>query len=69
MALMLADLIKEQCEMQPAFILVSGDTAPEILQAANRARSAFDAQTGTSCQAAFADVVPAEEARRIDLNP
>ncbi|MFZ2163255.1 MAG: ATP-binding protein [Sideroxyarcus sp.] len=32
--LMLADLIKEKCEIQPAFILVSGDTAPEIQQAA-----------------------------------
>ncbi|OIR16319.1 signal transduction histidine-protein kinase BarA [mine drainage metagenome] len=33
--LMLADIIKRQCKIQPAFILVSGDTAPEILQAAN----------------------------------
>jgi CheY-like chemotaxis protein/anti-sigma regulatory factor (Ser/Thr protein kinase) len=29
----LADAIKEHCEIQPAFILISGDTAPEILQA------------------------------------
>lgn len=34
--LMLVDIIKKQCEIQPAFILVSGDTAPEILQAANQ---------------------------------
>jgi CheY-like chemotaxis protein len=33
--LILADIIKEHCEIQPAFILVSGDTAPDILQAAN----------------------------------
>ena len=33
--LMLADCIKEHCEIQPAFILISGDTAPEILQAVN----------------------------------
>ncbi|VVC83589.1 ATP-binding protein [Sideroxydans sp. CL21] len=34
--LMFVELIKEQCEIQPAFILVSGDTAPEILQAAKQ---------------------------------
>ena len=34
--LMFAELIKEQCEIQPAFILVSGDTDPEILRAANQ---------------------------------
>ena len=34
--LMLAEIIRRQCEIQPAFILVSGDTAPEILQAANQ---------------------------------
>lgn len=33
--LMLADYIKAHYEIQPAFILVSGDTAPEIQQAAN----------------------------------
>ena len=33
--LVLADRIKEHCEIQPAFILISGDTAPEILQAIN----------------------------------
>jgi signal transduction histidine kinase/CheY-like chemotaxis protein len=33
--LKLADDIKENCEIQPAFILISGDTAPEILQAVN----------------------------------
>ena len=33
--LALADRIKEHCEIQPAFILISGDTAPEILQATN----------------------------------
>lgn len=33
--LQLADRIKEHCEIQPAFILISGDTAPEILQATN----------------------------------
>jgi len=33
--LMLADSIKDTCEVQPAFILISGDTAPEILQATN----------------------------------
>jgi CheY-like chemotaxis protein/two-component sensor histidine kinase len=32
--LVLADYIKEHCGIQPAFILVSGDTAPEIQQAA-----------------------------------
>ena len=32
--LTLADIIKENCEIQPAFILISGDTAPQILQAA-----------------------------------
>ncbi len=32
--LMLADYIKEHYEIQPAYILISGDTAPEILQAA-----------------------------------
>jgi CheY-like chemotaxis protein len=31
--LQLADRIKEHCEIPPAFILVSGDTSPEILQA------------------------------------
>jgi signal transduction histidine kinase len=34
--LMFVKLIKEQCEIQPAFILVSGDTDPEILQAAKQ---------------------------------
>jgi signal transduction histidine kinase/CheY-like chemotaxis protein len=34
--LMFVELIKEQCEIQPAFVLVSGDTDPEILQAANQ---------------------------------
>jgi CheY-like chemotaxis protein len=34
--LMLADHIKERYEIQPAFILVSGDTAPEIQQAATK---------------------------------
>lgn len=33
--LTLADCIKEHCEIQPAFILISGDTAPVILQAVN----------------------------------
>jgi CheY-like chemotaxis protein len=33
--LMLADYIKEHYQIQPAFILVSGDTAPEIQQAAS----------------------------------
>jgi signal transduction histidine kinase len=33
--LQLADRIKEHCEMPPAFILVSGDTSPEILLAVN----------------------------------
>jgi CheY-like chemotaxis protein len=33
--LQLADRIKEHCATTPAFILVSGDTAPEILQAVN----------------------------------
>jgi signal transduction histidine kinase/CheY-like chemotaxis protein len=33
--LMLADCIKENCKIQPAFILISGDTAPDILQAVN----------------------------------
>ncbi len=33
--LMLADRIKAHCDAPPAFILVSGDTAPEILQAVN----------------------------------
>lgn len=31
--LQLADRIKEHCKIPPAFILVSGDTSPEILQA------------------------------------
>ena len=31
--LMLADFIKAHCKIQPAFILISGDTAPGILQA------------------------------------
>ncbi|HLP99101.1 MAG TPA: ATP-binding protein [Sideroxyarcus sp.] len=31
----LADCIKQHCEVPPAFILISGDTAPEILQAVN----------------------------------
>jgi hypothetical protein len=30
---MLADMLKDNCEIQPAFILVSGDTTPEIQQA------------------------------------
>lgn len=34
--LMLAELLKVQCDMPPAFILVSGDTAPEILQSVNQ---------------------------------
>ena len=34
--LMFVELIKEQCEIQPAFVLVSGDTDPEILQAAKQ---------------------------------
>ncbi|BCK87511.1 sensor histidine kinase RcsC [Sideroxyarcus emersonii] len=34
--LMLADLLKVQCDIPPAFILVSGDTAPEILQSVNQ---------------------------------
>lgn len=33
--LQLADRIKDHCEMPPAFILVSGDTSPQILQAVN----------------------------------
>lgn len=33
--LVLADRIKERCVIQPPFILISGDTAPEILQATN----------------------------------
>lgn len=33
--LMLADRIKAHCDVPPAFILVSGDTAPEILKAVN----------------------------------
>ena len=33
--LQLADRIREHCVIPPAFILVSGDTAPEILQAVN----------------------------------
>ena len=33
--LVLADRIKEHCAIQPPFILISGDTAPEILQATN----------------------------------
>ncbi|MBI5007297.1 MAG: response regulator [Nitrosomonadales bacterium] len=33
--LQLADRIREHCSTPPAFILVSGDTAPEILQAVN----------------------------------
>lgn len=33
--LLLADRVKAQCAIQPSFILISGDTAPEILQAAN----------------------------------
>jgi len=33
--LQLADRIKEHCEVPPAFILISGDTSPEILQAVN----------------------------------
>lgn len=31
----LADRIKEHCEHHPAFILISGDTAPEVLKAVN----------------------------------
>ncbi len=34
--LMLFDLLKVQCDVPPTFILVSGDTAPEILQAVNQ---------------------------------
>ena len=33
--LLLADRVKDYCVIQPFFILISGDTAPEILQAAN----------------------------------
>jgi signal transduction histidine kinase/CheY-like chemotaxis protein len=33
--LQLADRIKEHCEIMPAFILVSGDTSPQILEAVN----------------------------------
>ncbi len=33
--LMLADWLKEHCEIQPALILISGDTAPELLSAVN----------------------------------
>ena len=33
--LVLADRMKEKSEIQPAFILISGDTAPEVLQAVN----------------------------------
>ncbi len=33
--LQLADRIRDHCELPPAFILVSGDTSPEILQAVN----------------------------------
>lgn len=33
--LMLADCLREHREIQPAFILVSGDTAPELLTAVN----------------------------------
>jgi CheY-like chemotaxis protein len=33
--LQLADRINEHCAIPPAFILVSGDTSPEILQAVN----------------------------------
>jgi signal transduction histidine kinase/CheY-like chemotaxis protein len=33
--LQLADRIKEYCAIPPAFILISGDTAPEIMQAVN----------------------------------
>jgi signal transduction histidine kinase len=33
--LQLADRIQEHCEIPPSFILVSGDTSPEILQAVN----------------------------------
>jgi signal transduction histidine kinase/ActR/RegA family two-component response regulator len=33
--LQLADRIKEHCALPPAFILVSGDTSPDILQAVN----------------------------------
>jgi two-component system, sensor histidine kinase len=32
--LALADFIKERCKLQPAFILISDDTAPERFQAA-----------------------------------
>lgn len=31
----LADCVKEHCEHEPVFILVSGDTAPEVLKAVN----------------------------------
>jgi CheY-like chemotaxis protein len=33
--LQLADRIREHCVLPPAFILVSGDTSPDILQAVN----------------------------------
>ncbi|MBI5891382.1 MAG: response regulator [Nitrosomonadales bacterium] len=33
--LQLADRIREHCQIPPAFILISGDTSPEILQAVN----------------------------------
>jgi signal transduction histidine kinase/ActR/RegA family two-component response regulator len=33
--LQLADRIKQHCDTPPAFILISGDTSPEILQAVN----------------------------------
>jgi CheY-like chemotaxis protein/anti-sigma regulatory factor (Ser/Thr protein kinase) len=49
--LMLADYIKAHYEIQPAFILVSGDT-----------RAAPDAQAGASGQAAFIGNFPAEKA-------
>jgi CheY-like chemotaxis protein len=33
--LQLADRIQQHCDIPPAFILISGDTSPEILQAVN----------------------------------